>query len=80
MLSIFALAAGLLVLGGGALPRWLGWIAIADGIFFLLQGFTLGGLIASVGMFIDGVGLLLLLVFVLASSITMLRRSGADPA
>ena len=74
MLSVFALSAGLLVIWSGLLPRWLGWIAVAAGFLFLLQGFTLGGLIALAGVVIDGIGLMLMLVFVLGSSTVMLLR------
>ena len=38
--SLFAFAAGLLVIGSGVLPRWLGWVSILAGILFFLQGFS----------------------------------------
>jgi hypothetical protein len=43
--SLFAVAAGILVIGSGILPRWLGWASILAGIMFFLQGFGLGGVI-----------------------------------
>jgi hypothetical protein len=43
--SLFLLAAGLLILDGGAMPRWLGWTAIVAGVLLFLQGFGLGGVI-----------------------------------
>jgi hypothetical protein len=41
-----------------------------------LQGFGLGGVIATFGLILDLVGFLLLLVFILVSSSIMLRREG----
>jgi hypothetical protein len=75
--SLFAFAAGLLVIGSGALPRWLGWISIVTGLMFLLQGFGLGGVISSFGLVLDLIGFVLLLVFVLASSLVSLARGDA---
>ncbi len=81
--SLFALATGVLVLRSGALPRWLGWTAILVGALLFLQAFTLGGVVASFGLGLDGVGFVLLLIFVLVSSIILLRRenttSGTAP-
>jgi hypothetical protein len=78
--SLFALAAGLLVIGSGVLPRWLGWVAILVGILFFLQGFGLGGVIATFGLVLDGIGFVLFLIFVLVSSVIFLRRESAGPA
>jgi hypothetical protein len=77
--SLFALATGLLVLRSGVLPRWLGWVSIIAGSMLFLQGFGLGGLIASFGLILDLIGFVLLLVFVLVSSVTLLMRTGATP-
>lgn len=77
--SLFALAAGLLVLRTGLLPRWLGWTAILVAILLLLQGFGLGGVIATFGLVLDLVGFVLLLIFVAASSMLLLRRENAQP-
>jgi hypothetical protein len=76
--SLFAIAAGVLVMRSGALPRWLGWVAVVVGISFLLQGLTLGGVVATFGVAVDGLGFVLLLAFVMVSSVIMLRRG--DPA
>jgi hypothetical protein len=76
--SLAAAAAGLLVMRSAALPRWLGWCAIAAGCLFFLQGFGLGGVIATFGLVLDLVAFLLFLVFVLASSLIQLRRG--EPA
>jgi hypothetical protein len=35
--SLFAIASGVLVVRGGALPRWLGWVAVVVEISFFLQ-------------------------------------------
>jgi hypothetical protein len=72
--SLSAVAAGLLVMRSGVLPRWLGWIAILAGILFFLQGFGLGGVIASFGLVLDIIGFVLFLIFVLVSSVILLRR------
>jgi len=77
--SLFALAAGLLVLRSGALPRWLGWVSIVVGALLLVQGFGLGGVIATFGVVVDVIGFVLLLVFVLSSSIIRIAREQADP-
>jgi hypothetical protein len=58
------------------LPRWLGWTAIVAGIMFFLQGFGLGGVIATFGLVFDLIAFVLFLVFVLGSSIVLLRRGG----
>ena len=72
--SLFAFAAGLLVIRGGILPRWLGWVSISVAIMFFLQGFGLGGVIAQFGLVLDLIGFVLLLIFVLASSVIVLTR------
>jgi len=79
--SFFMLGSGLLALTTRVLPRWVGWIAVAAGPFLLLQAFGLGGVVADFGLALDLVGFLLLLIFVLASSVVGLaRRSGTTPA
>lgn len=72
--SLAAVAAGLLVMKSGVLPRWLGWIAILAGIMFFLQGFGLGGVIATFGLVLDLIAFVLFLIFVLTSSIMLLKR------
>jgi Domain of unknown function (DUF4386) len=72
--SLFAFAAGLLVIGSGVLPRWLGWASILAGILFFLQGFGLGGVIGSFGLVVDLIGFVLFLMFVLVSSVILLTR------
>jgi hypothetical protein len=75
--SLFVLATGLLILRSGVLPRWLGWVATVAAPLLFLQGFGLGGVIATFGLILDLVGFLLLLLFILVSSSIMLRREGA---
>jgi hypothetical protein len=77
--SLLAFAAGLLVIGSGVLPRWLGWASILAGILFFLQGFGLGGVIASFGLVLDLIGFVLFLIFVLVSSVILLTRENALP-
>ena len=77
--SLFAFATGVLVIGSGVLPRWLGWVSILAGILFFLQGFGLGGVIASFGLVLDGIAFVLLVIFVLVSSVILLTRQNAVP-
>ena len=44
-----------------------------------LQGFGLGGVIATFGLALDLIGFVLLLIFILASSVILLRRENAVP-
>lgn len=67
------------MIGSGVLPRWLGWISILAGITFFVQGFSLGGVIATFGLVLDLIGFVLLLVFVVVSSIILLTRENAVP-
>src|SRR5271170_4137147 len=77
--SLFAFATGALVLRSGVLPRWLGWVSILAGSLLFLQGFGLGGVIASFGLVLDLIGFVLFLIFVLVSSVIMLTRENAVP-
>ena len=71
--SLFLVASGLLALRTALLPRWLAWLAIPAGILFFLQGFGLGGVVATFGLVLDLIGFVLFLVFVVSSSVVMLR-------
>lgn len=75
--SLAAVAAGLLVMRSAILPRWLGWVSIFAGILFFLQGFGLGGVIATFGLVLDLVGFVLFLIFVIVSSVILLARENA---
>jgi Domain of unknown function (DUF4386) len=68
--SFFMLGSGLLVLTTGVLPRWLAWVAVAASPFLFVQAFGLGGVVADFGLALDLVGFLLLLIFVLATSVS----------
>jgi hypothetical protein len=72
--SLFAFAAGVLVFRSRVLPRWLGWVSILAAPVLFLQAFGLGGVIASFGLVLDLIGFVLLLVFVLISSVVSFRR------
>ena len=77
--SLFAVAAGALVIGSGVAPSWLGWALIPAGVVFFLQGFGLGGVIASFGLVLDFIGFALFLIFVLVSSVILLTRERRAP-
>jgi hypothetical protein len=72
--SLFLFTAGLLALRRAVLPRWLAWGAVVAAVFLFLQGFGLGGVIATFGLVFDIIGFVMLLLFVLLSSMVMLRR------
>jgi hypothetical protein len=64
----------------GVLPRWLGWVSGLARILLFLQGFGLGGVIATFGLVLDLIGFVLLVVFVLVSSVILLARDNAVPS
>ena len=72
--SVFMVAAGLLTLEKRLLPGWLAWTAVVSGVLLFLQGFGLGGVIGTYGLVIDLVGFVLFLLFVLLSSVILLRK------
>jgi len=59
--------------GAGSCRRWLGWVSILVAILLLLRAFGLGGMIASFGLVLDLIEFVWLLVFVLISSVVLLR-------
>ena len=67
------------MIGSGVARRWLGWALILAGIVFFLQGFGLGGVIASFGLVLDLIGFALFLIFVLVSSVILLTRERRAP-
>ena len=75
--SLAGVATGVIVVRSGVLPRWLGWVSIVAGVLFFLQGFGLGGVIATFGLVLDLIAFVLFLFFVLASSVILLRRRDA---
>jgi len=54
-------------------------VSILAGILFFLQGFGLGGVIASFGLVLDLIAFVLFLIFVLVSSVILLTRQNAVP-
>ena len=72
--SVFAVAAGVIIVESRVLPRWLGRGLVLVGVLFFLQGFGLGGVIATFGLVLDLIGFVLFLVIVAASSVILLRR------
>jgi hypothetical protein len=72
--SVFAAAVGWTVLRTGALPKFLGWTMLVVAALFVVQGFGLGGVIATFGLAVDLVGFLLLLIFITTSSVILTRR------
>ena len=64
--------------GHVVLPRWLGWLSLGVGLLFFLQGFGLGGVIASFGVVLDLIGFVLFLIFVLVSGVILIRRDDAS--
>jgi hypothetical protein len=72
--SVFAAAVGWTVLRTGVLPKILGWTMLAVAALFVVQGFGLGGVIATFGLAVDLVGFLLLLIFITTSSVILTRR------
>jgi hypothetical protein len=77
--SVFLVGAGVLAIESGLLPRWLGRVAILAGILLFVQGFGLGGVIGTFGLIVDGIGFLLFLGFVVASSVILLSRETPAP-
>src|SRR5271157_4128819 len=77
--SLFAFATGALVLRSDVLPPWLGWMLVLAGSMLFLQGFGLGGVVASFGLVLDFIGFVLLLVVILASGVILLMRKSAAP-
>jgi hypothetical protein len=75
--SVFLIAAGILVIQSGVLPRWLAWISVTGGILFFLQAFGLGGVIGTYGLVLDLIGFVLFLLFVVLSSAILLRDRGS---
>jgi len=77
--TLFLVANSLVILRHGYLPSWLGWLGIVAALFNAL---TIGAVFSDHGAFApDGalgffVGFLLFLAWILAASITLVRRLG----
>ena len=69
--SAFLLGAGAGVLQSGALPRWLGWMAVVLGVVAVIPSHVLGGLLDHIGVIpVAGLG-----VWTLIVSVLLTRRS-----
>jgi hypothetical protein len=64
---VFAIASGLAILRGAALPRWLGWVALVDGVAVIVPPASFPAL-------------LVFLVWSIVVSVLMYRRSGTGGA
>jgi len=53
-------------------------VSVLAGVLLFLQGFGLGGVIATFGLVLDLLGFVLLLVFVAVSSVILLTRDDAS--
>jgi hypothetical protein len=62
---LFSISAGLAILRGGGLPRWLGWVAIVMAIVFVIPPVVIAGLI-------------LLILWSLVVGVLMFKRWDAD--
>ena len=71
-LGMFLIAAALTVLPLRALPRWLGWIGLVGGMCLILGAFSFATPQSILGI-IDLLGLVLFLLWILLTSIWMLR-------
>ena len=79
--SLFLLATAYVIRCERTLPGWLAWLAAMVGVLFIIQGFGLGGIVATFGLVVDLIGFLLLLGFIVATSIIGLRQgAGSAPA
>ena len=74
--SVFLVAAGVLVMQSRVVPRWQAWVAVVSGSLLFLQGFGLGGVIATCGLVLDLIGFVLFLLFVFLSSAISIRNPG----
>ena len=77
--AVFFAANGLSILRSGVLPAWLGWLALVAALFNLLgisAVYTDSGAFAADGVLGFFAGFLLFLIWVLAASIVLYRRSG----
>jgi Domain of unknown function (DUF4386) len=77
--SVFLVAAALLIMRSGILPRWLAWLSVLAGSLLFLQGFGLGGVIGTFGLVLDLIGFALFLVFVLVTSVILLSNRSPGP-
>jgi Domain of unknown function (DUF4386) len=73
-LAVLLAAFAIVAIRSGALPKWLGWIAAALGLAFMV-----GGMSGSADLQSEWAGLPMILftVWVIAASVVLIRRAGA---
>ncbi|MFL5800886.1 MAG: hypothetical protein ACJ8CR_04015 [Roseiflexaceae bacterium] len=73
-LAVLLAAFAIVAIRSGALPKWLGWIAAALGLAFIV-----GGMSGSVDLHSEWAGLPMILFtfWVIAASVVLIRRAGA---
>ncbi len=73
-LAVLLAAFAIVAIRSGALPKWLGWIAAALGLVFIV-----GGMSGSVDLHSEWAGLPMILFtfWVIAASVALIRRAGA---
>ena len=73
-LAILLAAFAIVVIRSGAFPKWLGWIAAAFGLAFII-----GGMAGSAELHSEWAGLPMILFtfWVIAASVVLIRRAGA---
>jgi hypothetical protein len=69
-LGVFAAAVAIVTLKTGVLPRWLGWLAAATAPALLVNGLFFSSN--------DAPAFLLFLLWLIATSVVLTRRAGAD--
>lgn len=72
-LGAFLLASSLVILRSHVLPRWTGWAGIVGGVCLVLDTFSFSNPQSILGLF-GFVGFILMLVWVLSISVSMLRN------
>ena len=76
-LAVLLAAFAIVAIRSGALPKWLGWIAAALGLAFIV-----GGMSGSAHLQSEWAGLPMILFtfWVIAVSVVLMRRAGATPS
>lgn len=76
LLALFLVAAAVGILASGAFPRWFAWVGLLGAVGFVLGAFSYADPRGVLSL-IDLLGLLCFGVFVVATSVGMLRGTGA---
>ena len=78
--ALFVIASALVIVRTGVLWRWLGWAGLVDGVALVVgSAWTIDGDPEGLLSFIGFIALIVLMLWVLAVSIAMLRLPGATP-